>query len=250
MVEIFKAMSKRNKFRTIWFSMVTIFFIWQWSTYQAKGIEDLIFQTNEVIAIKEDGAKISILNKQASKVEIIFYPGGLVDPKSYIPLGRSLSSLGYSVHIIKMPWRMSTIGYTKIKELFHLNAEDKIYVLGGHSQGAKMAAQFVYENKGLVAGLFLLGTSHPRDINLSSYDIPTLKIYAEFDGLASVAEVYENKNKLPNGSEMKLIVGGNHSQFGYFGNMLMDGKSTINRAQQHEITIKHLDAFLKRINKK
>lgn len=49
-----------------------------------------------------------------------------------------------------------------------------------------------------------------------------MKIYAEHDGLTRVAEVNENKNKLPNGSEMKLIIGGNHSQFGYFGNMLME----------------------------
>ncbi len=41
------------------------------------------------------------------------------------------------------------------------------YIIGGHSQGSKMASQFVYENPNLMKGLFLLGTSHPRDFDLS-----------------------------------------------------------------------------------
>ena len=56
-----------------------------------------------------------------------------------------------------------------------------------------MAAQFVYENPEVFKGLFLMGTSHPRDIDLSSSNIPCLKLYAEYDGLASVEEVMENK---------------------------------------------------------
>ncbi|MEC8894402.1 MAG: hypothetical protein VX901_13860 [Candidatus Poribacteria bacterium] len=64
-----------------------------------------------------------------------------------------------------------------------------------------MASQFVYENPNLMKGLFLLGTSHPRDFDLSERILSTIKLYAEFDGLASVPEVMETKinyQKTPN----------------------------------------------------
>ena len=50
-----------------------------------------------------------------------------------------------------------------------------------------------------------MGTSHPRDIDLSLQNIPTIKLYAEHDGLASVEEVMENKNKLPGGAKLTYI---------------------------------------------
>jgi pimeloyl-ACP methyl ester carboxylesterase len=121
-------------------------------------------------------------------------------------------------------------------------------VIGGHSQGGKMTSQFVYENPNLMKGLFLVGTSHPRDINLSNLTIPTIKLYAENDGLASVEEVFENKNKLPKKSKMILIKGGNHSQFGYLGKLFLDNKANISLEEQQQETLKQLIVFLNDIN--
>lgn len=70
---------------------------------------------------------------------------------------------------------MATRGYLQIKTLFNLNDTGRKYVLAVHSQGGKMAAQFVYENKDAMAGLVLLWTSHPRDIDLSSVTVPIVK---------------------------------------------------------------------------
>ncbi len=96
--------------------------------------------------------------------------------------------------------------YRKIEAMF--NITNGKYIIGGHSQGAKMASQFVYENPGVITGLFLLGTSHPRDFDLSDRSIPTIKLYGELDGLASVSEVMENKNKLPKNADLIEIKGG------------------------------------------
>lgn len=136
--------------------------------------------------------------------------------------------------------------YRKIKTLFNLR-EGK-YILGGHSQGAKMAAQFVYENPHLMKGLFLLATSHPRDFTLSDRAIPTIKLYAEFDGLASVSEVMEHKDKLPENATMIMIKGGNHSQFGYLGTLLTDEKAEIDLKKQQELTLKYLITFFESIS--
>jgi pimeloyl-ACP methyl ester carboxylesterase len=62
-----------------------------------------------------------------------------------------------------MPWRLPQYNYKKISTIFDLKTGK--YIIGGHSQGGKMAAQFVYENPNLMRGLFLIGTSHPRDMD-------------------------------------------------------------------------------------
>lgn len=140
---------------------------------------------------------------------------------------------------------MPQYDYKKTFKLFKLDNSN--YVVGGHSQGGKMAAQIVYENPTLFKGLFLLGTSHPRDIDLSSLSIPTMKIYAEKDGLASVPEVMENKSKLPKNSKLILIRGGNHSQFGYLGKLLMDNSADISLGEQQKQALENIVEFLKEV---
>ncbi|MER2998950.1 alpha/beta hydrolase [Pontibacter populi] len=177
--------------------------------------------------------------------EIIFLQGGLTDPKAYAPLCRTIAENGFTCHLIKMNWRMPQWDYQKVSDLFDL--KHGFYIIGGHSQGAKMAAQFVYENPGLMKGLFLIGTSHPRDYDLSSRTLPAVKLYAEFDGLAGVAEVMENKNKLPVHTNLQLIKGGNHSQFGYLGSLLTDETATIDLNEQQRQTSEALIKFFEDI---
>ena len=111
-----------------------------------------------------------------------------------------------------------------------------------------MTAQFVYENPNLLKGLFLLGTSTPKDIDLSNLEIPTIKLYAEHDGLASVEEVMQFKDKLPMNSKLVLIKGGNHSQFGYLGQLFLDNEPTISLQVQQQQTLEHLVSFFNEIN--
>ena len=141
-----------------------------------------------------------------------------------------------------MAWRLPQYDYQKIAKIFDLKQGN--YILGGHSQGGKMAAQFIYENPTLCKGLFLMGTSHPRDIDLSSLAIPCMKLYAERDGLASVEEVMANKGKLPKEAKLILIPGGNHSQFGFLGKLLMDDAATISVEAQQQQTAEALIDFM------
>ena len=235
-------------FKILWFSLVTIFMIWNWSTFQSRGVDDdvLLSTPNVEVVINDD--LLSFYSQQVEmRPEVLFFPRGLVDPLAYAPLARELAENGYTTHIVKMPWRLAQRGYTKITTLFNLDDPDKVFVLGGHSQGAKIAAQFACENPYRIDGIFLLGTSHPRDIDLSSLDLPTLKLYAEHDGLASMGEVLENKPLLPNNTELVLIEGGNHSQFGNMGSLLMDERASIGRRQQQSQTLAHMLNFLNKL---
>ena len=169
---------KRNIFRLIWFSLVAIFFIWQWTTYQSRNLPEDTFKNDTKVSIEKSSDEITFLaNNSKNQYKIIFFQGGLTDPKAYAPLCREIAENGFTCHLIKMDWRMPQWDYKKIENMFDL--KNGKYIIGGHSQGGKMASQFVYENPDLMKGLFLLGTSHPRDFDLSDRSIPTIKLYGK-----------------------------------------------------------------------
>jgi hypothetical protein len=233
-------------FKIVWFSLMAIFLVWMWSTFQSRNLPNGTLKsegTIDVVTTKNEIVFTPKRNKQTTQV--IFFPGGLADPKAYAPLCRRIAENGYTCHIIKMQFRLAQRDYKKISKMFDFRTGQ--YVIGGHSQGAKMAAKYVYENPGVLHGLFLMGTSHPRDIDLSVDSILTIKFYAENDGLASVDEVLENKNKLPKNTELFLIKGGNHSQFGYLGKLFGDDKAAISREEQQQIVFENLVIFLGKI---
>lgn len=235
-------------FRIIWFSLVIIFSIWQWSTYQSRDLPRNTFSSDDKVVIEENSDIITFHSKaNKNRNEIIFFQGGITDPKAYAPLCRKIAESGFTCHLIKMDWRMPMWDYKKVNSLFELKGGN--YIIGGHSQGAKMASQFVYENPGLMKGLFLLGTSHPRDYELSNRVIPSMKLYAELDGLASVTEVMENKDKLPKKATLTMIKGGNHSQFGYLGTLLTDETAIIDLNEQQRQTSEALIIFFESIEK-
>jgi hypothetical protein len=241
---------KRKKwwkiFKIIWFSLVLIFFVWNWTTFQSHNIPKDTFLNSDIVSVIETDDQITFKSDTSkNKFEVIFFQGGLTDPKAYAPLCRKFAENGFTCHLIKMDWRLPQYNYQKISNLFDLKQGN--YIIGGHSQGGKMAAQFVNENPDLMKGLFLMGTSHPRDIDLSSQNIPCIKLYAENDGLASVEEVMTNKNKLPKDTKLVLIKGGNHSQFGYLGKLLMDSSSDISLEEQQQKTLDSLINFMNEI---
>lgn len=236
-------LSKRKLFKIVWFTFVIGFMSWQWWGFQSHNLPEDTFRSdkNIQVTITDDEFRFKPVENPKS-LEVIYFQGGLTDPKAYGPLCRELAKDGYIVHLIRADFRLPVHDYNKITTLFDL--QNGNYVIGGHSQGAKMAAQFVYENPGLMRGLFIMGTSHPRDFSLSGRRLPILKIYAEHDGLASVAEVEQNKAMLPSHTDYRLILGGNHSQFGYLGHLFMDDDATISLENQQQQTMKLVIEFL------
>ena len=233
-------------FKIVWFSLVLIFFIWNWTTFQSHNLLKNTFLNSAIVSVIETEDQITFKsNTSKNKLEIIFFQGGLTDPKAYAPLCRKLAENGFTCHLIKMDWRLPQYDYLKVLKLFDLKQGN--FAIGGHSQGGKMAAQLVYENPNVFKGLFLMGTSHPRDIDLSTQNIPSIKLYAENDGLASIEEVMENKIKLPKNTKFVLIKGGNHSQFGYLGKLFMDSSAEISLKEQQQQTFDNLISFMNEI---
>jgi len=148
------------------------------------------------------------------------------------------------VFLIRMPGRMAVYGYNKPKDLHLLDDPTKVYTLAGHSQGAKMAAQFVYENPGLIDKLVLIATTHPREVSLADRSLPVLKISGSRDGVADEAAILANRGNLPADAQFVRIDGANHAQFGYYGFQLGDNGATISREQQQANTLQRILDFI------
>jgi hypothetical protein len=212
---------------------------------QAKGVNKSVLQTNATVHVETNNNFILFTPARPYTTVIMFYPGALVDPVAYAPLCRNMADSGYKVFLVKMPWRLAKNGYNKPRDLNLFADSTKEYILAGHSQGAKMAAQFVYENPSLFDKLILIATTHPRDIDLSKLDIPVMKISGSRDGVAGMEDILNNKSKLPPATKYVVIEGANHAQFGYYGFQLGDNKATIGRAKQQQVTLDTILAFIK-----
>ncbi|PXY40236.1 alpha/beta hydrolase [Flavobacterium cheongpyeongense] len=202
------------------------------------------FQNNSAVTVENTNDYYLFTPKKEFKNVLMFYPGAMVETEAYVPLCRKLSEKNIKVYLIKMPWRLASGGYNKPKELHLFTEDSKTYILAGHSQGGKMAAEFVYENPKLIDKLILIGTSHPRDISLSSAEIPILKIYGSKDGVADEGSILKNKSKLPETAKFLKIEGANHCQFAYYGFQLGDDKADISREQQQKQTLMEILKFI------
>jgi hypothetical protein len=85
------------------------------------------------------------------------------------------------------------------------------------------------------AAFVLIGTTHPKDHDLSTLAAPFTKTCATNDRIASVDRIMATRTLLPEHTRWVEIEGGNHSQFWHYGHQLFDGTATITRDAQQAI---------------
>lgn len=177
-----------------------------------------------------------------SGARLVFFPGALVDPRAYAPLARAVARAGYPVTIIEVP-RRGAFGGAESTELAErvaasLQSQDgRPVVVGGHSKGGVIASQLAADYGSAVNGLLLIGTSHPRDVDLHRIPMPVTKIAGTRDGLATPERIQRNERLLPPQTRWVWIEGGNHSQFGWYGFQPMDRRPRISASEQRRMMI-------------
>ena len=182
----------------------------------------------------------------SSNVGLIIYPGGRVDYRSYAPLAKGIAERGYFVVICRMPFNLAVFGVNKANDVIDSFSEVGSWVVGGHSLGGSMAAQFVYENSEKVDGLVLWAAYPASGIDLSSFDLLVSTIYGSNDGLVSFSQIEDSLKLLPLSTTRVEILGGNHAQFGWYGEQSGDNRASITRQEQQnqivDATVELLDA--------
>tara|TARA_R110002126_G_scaffold14765_3_gene61336 strand:- start:12241 stop:12684 length:444 start_codon:yes stop_codon:yes gene_type:complete len=128
------------------------------------------------------------------------------------------------------------------------STKDTKWIVAGHSRGGRMAANYASKYPQTLSGMILLGTSHPKEKDLTNLSFPVLKISASEDGLASPSEIEQFSDNLPSSTNFVMIEGGNHSQFGYYGYQFGAGSALISREQQQEIILKEILNYLRLVD--
>lgn len=172
----------------------------------------------------------------------IFYPGGRVDYRSYAHLLGPLAGKGYLVVLARMPLSLAVFSPAKATAVIQAFPEISQWVIGGHSLGGAMAANYVYNNPGKVDGLVLWASFPASNNSLADSDIKVVSIYGSEDG--EVEGIEMSRSLLPADTIWVKIEGGNHAQFGDYGTQPGDGEAQINAQAQWEQVIAATADFL------
>ena len=180
------------------------------------------------------------------KTGFIFYPGGRIDPRGYAPLMHAMASAEVLVVVPEMPINMAPFNPNVAAEIVAAYPDIQHWVIGGHSVGGTMAAQYTSRHRDAIAGL-VIWASYPADnVDLADASIPVALIYGSRDPRVNEESVARRRYLLPADTRYVRIDGGDHHQFGSYEIKPKEHHATIDRAAQQkqiiEQTLKLIEA--------
>ena len=179
-------------------------------------------------------------------IGFMFYPGGLVASEGYFEMLTPIAEAGYAVVVVDMPRQLAVFSPKRgAKVLSELEAGPNRWVIGGHSLGGSMAARQVEDDPALFEGLIFMASYPASGDDLSEVDIAVLSLYGSEDALATPEDIYDREALLPSDTQYIEITGGNHAQFGSYGEQDEEDIATITKEEQHMIIQQEVMAFLR-----
>lgn len=237
----------RRVWITLGLSATAVFVLWSVVAYRASDEARVATRPDSLVDVRHDGGIWYFTPKAAPgprSVGLVFFPGALVDPVAYAPIARAAAAEGFPSFIVELPRRGAFGGaespelWRRFRGLLKQPGMPPRWMVAGHSRGGVVASQVASAPPDGFAGLVLIGTSHPRDVDLSTLPVPVTKVAGTRDGLASRAEVEQNRAKLPTSTRWVWVEGGNHSQFGWYGFQPGDRRATIGASEQRAMMIR------------
>lgn len=161
-----------------------------------------------------------------STVGIVLYPGGRVEPASYVPTAAAIAARGDMMVIIpEMPLNLAILDVDRAESIRAAHPEIREWYVGGHSLGGVSACRFAADTPESVSGVILFASYCDTDI--SETDLRVLSILGTADGVLDAEAELKNRENLPSTSMVVHIDGMNHSQFGAYGSQRGDNVASI-----------------------
>ena len=164
---------------------------------------------------------------------LIYYPGGLVSPESYLRLLVLLAErTGRVVYLVRAPFNAA---------IFDVGAAHRIIdrygleqpVVGGHSLGGISACRFAGANPESVSGLLLHGSYCDRDLTASGLRVHS--VMGDEDRIINRDNYRQARGSLPADATVVDVPGLNHSAFGDYGLQRDDGPASL--ATEHVVEL-------------
>ena len=217
--------------------------------YALAALEDTETVAVSEIGAENDGANGWFFDGPGTDYALVFYPGAKVEAAAYAPLMKDISAGGIDCYLCEMPLNFALLGKDAAETIRSGNPEtyDKWYI-GGHSLGgaaAAMAADDAEEDSSADSwdGLILLAAYPTGELST-----PVLSIYGSEDEVLD----HDRYNKTESDSLWPadfteiIIAGGNHAQFGNYGEQKGDGRATITADMQRNETAEAITGWSKR----
>lgn len=237
-----------RRFFVVWAILSTVWFV---NLFRTRGVSEEMLADDERVTVQRTDETLSLLPRDGDATSgLVFIVGGGVAVEAYVPLLRPVAERGYPVHIVRLPYRLAPLeghkrtALRRARDVIAAHGHVERWVIAGHSLGGALASRLAADPPPRVAAVVLVGTSHPKELDLSGSSLAFTKVFASNDGIATPAMIDANRGLLPEVTRWVEIEGGNHSQFGHYGHQLFDGTPTITRRRQQQLTREALLATL------
>ena len=211
-------------------------------SYSSDFVPDLLLsECGTDISISNDDPYIVVMPENA-EAAMVFMPGGLVEYQSYLPLMVKCAKKGIACFIVRVPGDFSILNTSAASRVIKRYPQFTRWYIAGHSLGGAMAATYAEKHSDELEGLILLAAYSVDD--LTKTGLRVLSVYGSNDGVLNREKYEACKVNLPEGSTELVIEGGNHGQFGNYGEQKGDGEATITSEEQQNKTADAIAALM------
>lgn len=214
-------------------------FIYSSDYYHADDSIESIIENDEDIS-KTDNALI--FKADTTDTGIIFYPGGKVEYTAYVPLMEEIKDWGITCVLVNMPFNLAIFDSNAADQYIEDMTEISSWYMAGHSLGGAFAARYAAANADKIDGLIMCAAYQTKDI--SQTDLNVLSIYGSEDKVLDLEKYEENISNLPSNYTEVIIEGGNHANFGNYGEQEGDGTASVTREYQQEYTSDQINSLI------
>ena len=205
--------------------------------YSHATDEALLFmESDDKVAVSKEGSTY-FFNGPGETAALVFYPGAKVEAQAYAHIMHDIAERGVDTFVVEMPLHMAFLGRNNAAGIITGHGGYEKWYVGGHSLGGAMAGVFVATHPDLVDGLLLLAAYSTAPV---SDDIDVVSVIGSNDTVVNMEEFNANKGNLPQDTIDVVIEGGNHAQYGDYGDQAGDSAASIDGDQQKHETV---DAF-------
>ncbi|MBQ2961576.1 alpha/beta hydrolase [Methanobrevibacter sp.] len=208
--------------------------------YHAEPSATALLEGDENVTVTQIDNGL-LLDGPGNDSALIFYPGAKIEYTSYLPLFMDLADDGVDCFIVEMPYNLAIFGMDSADEIVNDNAYDyqKWYICG-HSLGGVMASYYSLNHTDDLDGLILLAAYPADDLG----NMSVLSIYGSNDKTLNKETYDESKSLMDYNLTEYVIEGGNHAQFGSYGNQSGDGAASISAENQRKQTKNEILEFI------
>ena len=216
-----------------------------WATVSSQAATERAVAVLEENGIeREDGQLVFRPNTPTDK-GLIYYPGGLVDPEAYAVTAQGIADAGFLVVIPKMPLNLAFTGINRADGIREDFPEIESWVVGGHSLGGAMAAQYAKSNVDDLDGLIMYASYPSNNEDFVDFPLPILTVIGSNDPGAERQEAFYEA--IADSAKKIIIEGGNHRQYADYSFQADDGIAAISAAEQQEQIIAATVQFLESV---